>query len=42
MLLLPTRTEAVMLVMDSSGSMRADDVKPSRLHAAQAMAREFV
>ena len=41
-LLLPTRTEAVMLVMDSSGSMRADDVKPSRLHAAQAMAREFV
>ena len=41
-LLLPTRTEAVMLVMDSSGSMRADDVKPSRLHAAQVMAREFV
>jgi Ca-activated chloride channel family protein len=41
-LLLPTRTEAVMLVMDSSGSMRADDVKPTRLHAAQAMAREFV
>lgn len=41
-LLLPTRTEAVMLVMDSSGSMRADDVKPSRLHAAQAVAREFV
>ncbi len=41
-LLLPTRTEAVILVMDSSGSMRADDVKPSRLHAAQAMAREFV
>mgnify|MGYP006280042079 CR=1 FL=1 len=41
-LLLPTRTEAVVLVMDSSGSMRADDVKPSRLHAAQAMARTFV
>jgi Ca-activated chloride channel family protein len=41
-LLLPTRTEAVMLVMDSSDSMRADDVKPSRLHAAQALAREFV
>lgn len=41
-LLLPTRTEAVMLVMDSSGSMRAEDVKPSRLHAAQALAREFV
>ena len=41
-LLLPTRTEAVMMVMDSSGSMRADDVKPSRLQAAQALAREFV
>lgn len=41
-LLLPTRTEAVLLVMDSSGSMRANDVQPSRLEAAQAMARAFV
>ena len=39
---LPGRTEAVILVMDSSGSMRAEDVKPSRLHAAQSIAKEFV
>ncbi|MFZ9463950.1 MAG: VWA domain-containing protein, partial [Vulcanococcus sp.] len=31
-----------MLVIDSSGSMRADDIKPSRIEAAQAAARRFV
>jgi Ca-activated chloride channel family protein len=41
-LLLPGHTEAVMQVMDSSGSMRAQDVKPSRLQVAQDIAREFV
>jgi len=32
----------VILAMDVSGSMRADDVKPTRLAAAQAAARAFV
>lgn len=41
-LLLPGWSDAVMLVIDSSGSMRADDVKPSRIEAAQAAARAFI
>lgn len=41
-ILLPGRTDAVMLLIDSSGSMRADDVKPSRIEAAQAAARAFI
>lgn len=41
-LMLPTRMEGVMLAIDSSGSMRADDIKPSRIEAAQATARRFV
>jgi Ca-activated chloride channel family protein len=32
----------VMMVTDTSGSMRADDVKPDRLAAAQAAARAFM
>lgn len=40
--LLPTRIDTVMLAIDSSGSMRASDVKPSRIEAAQAAARRFV
>lgn len=32
----------VILAMDVSGSMRADDVKPSRLEAAQAAAKKFI
>lgn len=42
MILLPARVEAVMLAMDISGSMRATDVKPSRLEAAQEAARSFI
>ena len=39
---LPSQHETVILAMDVSGSMRADDVKPTRLAAAQAAARAFV
>jgi len=39
---LPTQHETVILSMDVSGSMRATDVKPSRIAAAQEAARAFV
>jgi len=39
-LLLPSRLETVMLAIDSSGSMRANDVQPSRIELAQAAAKE--
>jgi Ca-activated chloride channel homolog len=39
---LPTRLETVILAMDTSGSMRATDLKPSRIAAAQAAAKAFV
>ena len=39
---LPSSHETVVLAIDVSGSMRAHDVEPSRLEAAQAAAREFV
>jgi Ca-activated chloride channel homolog len=39
---LPSQHDVVILAMDVSGSMRADDVKPTRLAAAQAAARGFV
>jgi Ca-activated chloride channel family protein len=32
----------VILAMDVSGSMRADDIKPSRIEASQAAARKFI
>ena len=40
--LLPARQEAVILAMDISGSMRAEDIKPNRLAAAQEAAKSFV
>ena len=40
--MLPSQHDTVILAMDVSGSMRADDVKPTRLAAAQAAARAFV
>ena len=39
---LPSQHETVILALDVSGSMRADDVKPTRLAAAQAAARTFI
>ena len=39
---LPTQHETVILAMDVSGSMRAVDVKPTRLAPAQEAARAFI
>jgi Ca-activated chloride channel family protein len=39
---LPTSHETVILAIDVSGSMRAADVEPTRIEAAQAAARAFV
>jgi Ca-activated chloride channel homolog len=39
---LPSQEGTVILTMDVSGSMRADDLKPSRLDAAKAAARAFI
>jgi Ca-activated chloride channel family protein len=41
-LTLPSHHDLVILAMDVSGSMRATDVQPNRLVAAQAAARAFV
>ena len=38
----PVEKASVMLVTDQSGSMRADDVAPSRLAAGQQAARDFL
>ena len=39
---LPAHHETVILAIDVSGSMRATDVAPSRIEAAQAAARAFI
>lgn len=39
---LPANKAAVMIALDSSKSMLADDLKPTRLEASKALAREFV
>jgi Ca-activated chloride channel family protein len=39
---LPTQHELIILAMDVSGSMRAVDVQPTRLAAAQEAARAFI
>ena len=39
---LPSQHETVILAMDVSGSMRATDVEPNRLAAAQAAAKQFI
>jgi Ca-activated chloride channel homolog len=39
---LPSQHETVIMAMDVSGSMRATDVKPNRVTAAQEAARAFV
>jgi Ca-activated chloride channel family protein len=40
--ILPTQKQTIVLALDASGSMRAKDVLPSRLEAAQAAAKQFV
>ncbi len=42
LVVLPARADAIILAMDASGSMRATDVKPSRLVAAQDAAKRFI
>ena len=39
---LPSNRGTVILALDISGSMRARDIKPSRLEAARAAARMFI
>lgn len=39
---LPSEHKTVILAMDVSGSMRAEDVEPNRLAAAQSAARTFI
>ncbi len=39
---LPSQEGTVILTIDVSGSMRADDLKPSRIEAAKSAARAFV
>ncbi|MBE7417623.1 MAG: VWA domain-containing protein [Ideonella sp.] len=39
---LPSQQETIILAMDVSGSMRATDIKPSRIVAAQEAAKGFV
>jgi Ca-activated chloride channel family protein len=39
---LPSQEGTIILTIDVSGSMRAEDMKPSRLEAAKAAARTFV
>ena len=41
-LMLPSRVDSIILAMDVSGSMRATDIKPNRLAAAQAAAKTFI
>jgi Ca-activated chloride channel family protein len=38
----PVHKRAIILAMDTSGSMRATDVQPSRIEAAKAAAKSFV
>jgi Ca-activated chloride channel family protein len=39
---LPSEHETIILAMDVSGSMRATDVQPTRIEAAQAAAKSFI
>jgi Ca-activated chloride channel family protein len=41
-IMLPSRVDSIILAMDVSGSMRATDIHPNRLAAAQAAAKTFV
>jgi Ca-activated chloride channel family protein len=41
-IMLPARLDAVILAVDTSGSMNATDIKPSRMEAAKSAAKSFV
>lgn len=41
-LMTPVRDAAVMLILDTSGSMRAKDLQPSRIEVAQKAAQQFI
>jgi Ca-activated chloride channel family protein len=41
-IVLPSQQQTIILAMDVSGSMRATDVEPNRLEAAQAAAKAFL
>ena len=41
-LILPARIETIILALDMSGSMRATDLQPTRIAAAQSAAKTFV
>ena len=41
-LMTPVRDAVVMLVLDTSGSMRAKDLQPSRIEVAQKAAQQFI
>lgn len=41
-LVMPSRAQSIMLVMDVSGSMRAADIKPDRISAAKDAAKAFI
>ena len=41
-IILPSQKQTIVMALDASGSMRAKDVLPSRLEAAQAAAKQFV
>jgi Ca-activated chloride channel family protein len=41
-LTLPSRRDTVILAIDISGSMKATDIQPTRLAAAQAAAKDFI
>lgn len=41
-LMLPTRMESIMLAVDTSGSMGADDIAPNRIEAAQSAINQFI
>jgi Ca-activated chloride channel family protein len=41
-MMLPSRIDTVILAMDTSGSMKAQDIKPTRMQAAQHAAKVFL
>jgi Ca-activated chloride channel family protein len=42
LMMLPSRIQTIILAMDTSGSMRAEDIKPNRIQAARQAAKIFL